>query len=192
MRIGEIESRPLPGVIRDLMRACRLVLEGHKEESLSIAQTFFDKHFDPEGLYFTARVLARVGRTRRLPRPARSHHREGLLLLGDHAAGPVAGSGSRPIAIQRRRPARRRPFARGRGRVPPAEWRSHSRPECLIAGFSAALRNISQSSGYAAIDNAADFQVISGTHDRGAALCSSRLTTPHGTPNLCRLHSSSG
>ena len=56
----EMESRPLPGTIRDLMRACRLVLEGHKEESQKVAQTFFDKHFDPEGLYFTARVLARV------------------------------------------------------------------------------------------------------------------------------------
>ena len=57
----EFESRPLPGTIRDLMRACRLVLEGNKEESYKIAQGFFYKHFDPEGLYFTARVLARVG-----------------------------------------------------------------------------------------------------------------------------------
>jgi serine/threonine protein kinase len=57
----EMEARPLPGVIRDLMRACRLVLEGKKEESYAIARTFFDKHFDPEGLYFTARVLARLG-----------------------------------------------------------------------------------------------------------------------------------
>ena len=56
----ELESRPLPGTIRDLMRACRLVLEGKKEESYKIAQTFFYKHFDPEGLYFTARVLARL------------------------------------------------------------------------------------------------------------------------------------
>ena len=29
----ELESRPLPGTIRDLMRACRLVLEGNKDES---------------------------------------------------------------------------------------------------------------------------------------------------------------
>src|SRR5688572_9399777 len=57
----QFESQPLPGVIRDLMRACRLVLEGHHEESLTIAQTFFYKHFDPEGLYFSARVFARVG-----------------------------------------------------------------------------------------------------------------------------------
>jgi len=55
------ESRPLPGTIRDMMRACRLVLENKKEESYKIAQTFFYKHFDPEGLYFTARVLARLG-----------------------------------------------------------------------------------------------------------------------------------
>jgi len=57
----EMESRALPGTIRDLMRACRLVLEGHTEESYKIAHTFLDKHFDPEGLYFTARVLARTG-----------------------------------------------------------------------------------------------------------------------------------
>ena len=57
----EFESRPLPGTIRDLMRACRLVLENRKEESYKIAQNFFYKHFDPEGLYFTARVLARLG-----------------------------------------------------------------------------------------------------------------------------------
>jgi hypothetical protein len=57
----EMESRPLPGTIRDLMRACRLLLEGNKEESYKVAQTFFYKHFDPEGLYFTARVLARLG-----------------------------------------------------------------------------------------------------------------------------------
>ena len=56
----EMESRALPGTIRDMMQACRLVLEGRKEESQKVAQTFFDKHFDPEGLYFTARVLARV------------------------------------------------------------------------------------------------------------------------------------
>jgi len=57
----EMESRPLPGVIRDLMRACRLVLEGRREESYKVAQTFFYKNFDPEGLYFTARVFSRLG-----------------------------------------------------------------------------------------------------------------------------------
>jgi serine/threonine protein kinase/Tfp pilus assembly protein PilF len=56
----EMESRPLPGTIRDMMRACRLVMEGNRKESFKIAQTFFYKHFDPEGLYFTARVLARL------------------------------------------------------------------------------------------------------------------------------------
>lgn len=59
----ELESRPLPGTIRELMKACRLVLEGKREESYAIARTFFYKHFDPEGLYFTARVLARLGET---------------------------------------------------------------------------------------------------------------------------------
>ena len=57
----EFESRPLPRTIRDLMRTCRLMLEGHKDEAYEIAQGFFYKNFDPEGLYFTARVLARVG-----------------------------------------------------------------------------------------------------------------------------------
>ena len=57
----EMESRPLPGTIRDLMQACRLVLEGKKDESYAIAKTFFHKHFDPEGLYFTSRVLAHLG-----------------------------------------------------------------------------------------------------------------------------------
>ena len=36
------------------------MLEGKKKESYAVAQTFFDKHFDPEGLYFTARILARI------------------------------------------------------------------------------------------------------------------------------------
>lgn len=50
----------MPGTIRDLMRACRLVLEGNKDEAYEIAQGFFYKHFDPEGLYFTARILSRL------------------------------------------------------------------------------------------------------------------------------------
>jgi hypothetical protein len=57
----EMEARPLPGVIRDLMRVYRLALEGKKEESYAVATTFFNKHFDPEGLYFTARILAYLG-----------------------------------------------------------------------------------------------------------------------------------
>jgi serine/threonine protein kinase len=56
----ELESRPLPGVIRGLMRVHRLVLEGKEDESYAIIQTFFHKHFDPEGLYFIARILARL------------------------------------------------------------------------------------------------------------------------------------
>jgi hypothetical protein len=57
----ELESRPLPATIRDLIRACRLVLEGKKDESYAVAKTFFYKHFDPEGLYFTSRILAHLG-----------------------------------------------------------------------------------------------------------------------------------
>jgi serine/threonine protein kinase len=56
----EMEARPLPGAIRDLMKASRLVLENKKEESLAVVESFLDMHFDPEGLYFIARVMARV------------------------------------------------------------------------------------------------------------------------------------
>jgi serine/threonine protein kinase len=56
----ELESRPLPGVVRDLMKVSRLVLEGEKDETLALIDAFIDKHFDPEGLYFIARVLARL------------------------------------------------------------------------------------------------------------------------------------
>jgi serine/threonine protein kinase/tetratricopeptide (TPR) repeat protein len=58
----ELESRPLPGVIRDLMRVHRLVLEGNDSESFRVIETFFHRHFDPEGLYFVARILARLAK----------------------------------------------------------------------------------------------------------------------------------
>ena len=45
------------------MKASRLVLENKKEESLAVVEPFLDMHFDPEGLYFIARVLARVNET---------------------------------------------------------------------------------------------------------------------------------
>jgi tetratricopeptide (TPR) repeat protein len=56
----EFESRPLPGRIRELMRASRLALEGKKDEGLKVVESFWQKDFDPEGLYFTARVLAKL------------------------------------------------------------------------------------------------------------------------------------
>ena len=58
----EMESRPLPGGIRNLMKASRLVLEEKHDDALAIVQTFMERHFDPEGLYFIARVLARVNK----------------------------------------------------------------------------------------------------------------------------------
>lgn len=58
----EMEARPLPGAIRKLMKASRLVLEDKKEESLALVQSFLDMHFDPEGLYFIARVMARLNK----------------------------------------------------------------------------------------------------------------------------------
>jgi TolB-like protein len=57
----EIENRALPGRIRELMRASRLALEGKKEEGMKVVADFWQKDFDPEGLYFTARVLAQLG-----------------------------------------------------------------------------------------------------------------------------------
>jgi serine/threonine protein kinase/tetratricopeptide (TPR) repeat protein len=56
----EIEAKPLPGLTRDLMRASRCVLEGKRDEALKVVQSFIEKHFDPEGLYFVARVLAQL------------------------------------------------------------------------------------------------------------------------------------
>jgi eukaryotic-like serine/threonine-protein kinase len=61
----ELESRPLPGVARDMMKASRLALEGNTGEALAIVDASLDKHFDPEGLYFTARALARLNEEQR-------------------------------------------------------------------------------------------------------------------------------
>jgi TolB-like protein len=58
-----LEARPLPGVIRDLMKASRMLLEGQGHETLDLIDSFTQKHFDPEGLYFTTRALARVDQT---------------------------------------------------------------------------------------------------------------------------------
>ena len=51
----EMETRALPGLIRELMKASRLVLENKKEEGLAVVEQFNKRHFDPEGIYFTAR-----------------------------------------------------------------------------------------------------------------------------------------
>jgi serine/threonine protein kinase/tetratricopeptide (TPR) repeat protein len=56
----EMEARPLPGLTRDLMRVSRGVLEGKREEALSVVQALVESHFDPEGLYFVARALAQL------------------------------------------------------------------------------------------------------------------------------------
>jgi TolB-like protein/Tfp pilus assembly protein PilF len=57
----EIESQPLPGLTRDLMRASRCILEGKADEALAVVHTFVERHFDPEGLYFLSRALAQLG-----------------------------------------------------------------------------------------------------------------------------------
>jgi tetratricopeptide (TPR) repeat protein len=56
----EIETRALPGRIRELMRASRFALEGKSDEAIQVIERFWAKDFDPEGLYFTARVLAKL------------------------------------------------------------------------------------------------------------------------------------
>jgi serine/threonine protein kinase len=59
----EMETRALPGLVRELMKASRLVLENKKEEGLAVVEQFNRRHFDPEGIYFTARVFAKVEET---------------------------------------------------------------------------------------------------------------------------------
>jgi tetratricopeptide (TPR) repeat protein len=59
----EIETRALPGRIRELSRASRLALEGRKDDALKVVESFWRKDFDPEGLYFTARVMAKLDET---------------------------------------------------------------------------------------------------------------------------------
>ena len=56
----ELEGRALPGLIRALITASRLVLEGKTEEGRRLADSFVSRHFDPEGLYFTSRVFAKI------------------------------------------------------------------------------------------------------------------------------------
>ena len=56
----EIEGRALPAMLRDLVRASRLALENKKEEGMRVVEHFRRNHFDPEGLYFTSRVLAKL------------------------------------------------------------------------------------------------------------------------------------
>jgi hypothetical protein len=94
-----------------MMRACRLVLEGRKEESQKVAQTFSTSTSTPKASTSQARVLARVDEARGEPRPARPHHREGVLLLVCHDADPWMDSirgRSRFAEVVRRAEARTR------------------------------------------------------------------------------------
>jgi TolB-like protein len=59
----ELESRPLPGRIRELLRASRLVLENTREDALRVVTTFTQREFDPEGLFFISRMLAQLHET---------------------------------------------------------------------------------------------------------------------------------
>ena len=62
----ELETRPLPLVMRTLMRANRFALEGRRDECVEDCRTVLDlapRPFDPEGTYFVARTLTHVGET---------------------------------------------------------------------------------------------------------------------------------
>jgi serine/threonine protein kinase/Tfp pilus assembly protein PilF len=56
------EQRPLAPMVQLLIRASRQILENKREEALaSIAQFLKERQFDPEGVYFVARSLVRLG-----------------------------------------------------------------------------------------------------------------------------------
>lgn len=57
----ELAARPLPVLMRSLATACRLALERKREECLATVLTLEEQGFDPEGLYFAARALVRIG-----------------------------------------------------------------------------------------------------------------------------------
>ncbi len=58
------EQRPLPPMIHLLMRASRQILEDAREEALASINEFRTMHaFDPEGVYFVARTLAKLDHT---------------------------------------------------------------------------------------------------------------------------------
>ena len=56
------EERPLPVLIRMLLKASRLALEGRREEALEAFRAFnMAQPFDPEGVYFLARAQVQLG-----------------------------------------------------------------------------------------------------------------------------------
>jgi serine/threonine protein kinase/tetratricopeptide (TPR) repeat protein len=59
-RYRELEARGLPPVIHHLMTASRMAIEGRKEQAMEVAEGFVERNFDPEGLYFTSRLMARL------------------------------------------------------------------------------------------------------------------------------------
>jgi hypothetical protein len=56
------ETRPVPPMIRMLMKASRLVLENDRDEAIATLQQIgLRGTFDPEGVYFVVRALVRLG-----------------------------------------------------------------------------------------------------------------------------------
>ena len=53
--------RPVPRLMRTLATASRLALERQHDECLAAIETVAEQGFDPEGLYFAARALVRIG-----------------------------------------------------------------------------------------------------------------------------------
>jgi serine/threonine protein kinase/tetratricopeptide (TPR) repeat protein len=53
--------RPVPQLMRTLADACRQALERQHDECLAAIEAVAEQGFDPEGLYFAARALVRIG-----------------------------------------------------------------------------------------------------------------------------------
>jgi serine/threonine-protein kinase len=56
-----LASRPLPPLMRTLASACQAGLEDRHDECLRAVAALEEQRFDPEGLYFAARLLVRIG-----------------------------------------------------------------------------------------------------------------------------------
>jgi hypothetical protein len=56
-----LARRSIPPLMRTLATACGLALQGQHDDCLAAIATMEDHGFDPEGLYFAARALVRIG-----------------------------------------------------------------------------------------------------------------------------------
>ncbi len=123
----ELEARPLPGAIRELMKASRLVLE-NKTGGVVGRRRVVPRHALRPGraLFHRPRDGTRE-QAGCLPRHARPHHRERLLLLVRHAERPVARFHPGTGAVWCDRQPRGCAVAGSGGRVPSPERRPAAR-----------------------------------------------------------------